>query len=57
MDEVHRFEGNTDPEDESVLYAIRTPDGLHGTLVGAFGTYADEMSVEMSAKLHFRKNV
>jgi len=37
----YRFEGITDPADMSVLYVIETDDGAKGTLVDAYGTYAD----------------
>jgi len=37
----YRFEGNSDPADNSILYAIDTMDGGHGTLVDAYGPYAD----------------
>ncbi len=37
----YRFEGNSDPSDNSILYAIDTSDGRRGTLVDAFGPYAD----------------
>jgi hypothetical protein len=37
----YRFEGDSDPADNSILYAIETRDGLRGTLVDAFGPYAD----------------
>lgn len=36
----YRFEGESDPADMSILYAIETNDGLKGTLVDAFGTYS-----------------
>jgi len=36
-----RFEGNSDPADNSILYAIETSDGGRGTLVDAYGPYAD----------------
>lgn len=35
-----RFEGASDPDDTSILYAIETNDGLKGTLVDAYGAYA-----------------
>jgi len=56
VDEVYRFEGMTDPDDEAVLYAIRTSDGLHGTLVSAYGAYTDELTEEMAAKLHMPRS-
>lgn len=45
-DQVHvvdffRFEGVSDPEDNSIMYVIETNDGRKGTLADAFGAYAD----------------
>jgi hypothetical protein len=37
-----RFEGVSDPADNSILYVIETTDGTKGTLIDAYGTYADE---------------
>jgi len=36
-----RFEGASDPADNSILYVIETNDGVKGTLVDAYGPYAD----------------
>lgn len=36
-----RFEGQSDPNDNTILYVIETTDGLKGTLVDAYGPYAD----------------
>ena len=49
--EVHRFEGNTDPADEAVVYAIESKHGEKGILVDGFGVSADELSGEMIEKL------
>ena len=38
----YRFEGASDPADNTILYAIETDDGVKGTLVDAYGSYADE---------------
>lgn len=38
----YRFEGNSNPDDMSILYAIETIDGRRGVLIDAYGTYADE---------------
>lgn len=53
--ETYRFEGESDPGDESVLYAIASKDGMNGILVNAFGPYADTMSDALIAKLRFHK--
>ena len=37
----YRFEGASDPADNTILYAIETDDGIKGTLVDAYGSYAD----------------
>jgi hypothetical protein len=39
--EHHRFEGASDPDDLSVLYAIEANDGTRGTVADAFGPYAN----------------
>ncbi|WP_259017082.1 phosphoribosylpyrophosphate synthetase [Emticicia fluvialis] len=52
IDEVHRFEGETDLEDELVVYAISSPStGLKGVLVNAYGVYAEGISAELVEKL------
>ena len=39
--DFYRFEGESDPGDNSILYAIETSDGVKGTITDAFGPYAD----------------
>lgn len=36
-----RFEGYSDPEDNSILYLMETTDGTKGTLVDSYGSEAD----------------
>ncbi len=56
IDEIHRFEGMTDPGDSNILYAISSLKyGLKGLLVSAYGVYADTYSTEMMAKLELRR--
>jgi len=52
--EVHRYEGNSDPDDEEVVYAIESKHGQKGILVDAFGLYAEEVSTELLEKLKVR---
>jgi hypothetical protein len=39
--EYHRFEGVSDPDDTSIVYGIESQGGARGTLVDAYGAYAD----------------
>lgn len=39
--EHHRFEGSSDPDDLSVCYALEAQDGSRGSLVDAYGVYAN----------------
>jgi hypothetical protein len=51
IEEVFRFEGMTNPSDQSILYGIQSKDGLRGVLVNAYGPDADPMSQSMVSKL------
>ncbi|MGI4734029.1 MAG: hypothetical protein ACRYG7_02500 [Janthinobacterium lividum] len=37
-----RFEGESNPDDMAILYAIETTDGAKGTISSAYGVYADQ---------------
>lgn len=37
----YRFEGESDPSDNAILYAIETNTGEKGTLTDAYGVYSD----------------
>jgi hypothetical protein len=41
-----RFEGQSDPNDNTIMYVIETDDGLKGTMVDAYGAYADKQVAE-----------
>ena len=48
--EDYRFEGESNPDDLSILYAIETQDGTKGTVVHAYGPDAnDEISEFMKS--------
>jgi pterin-4a-carbinolamine dehydratase len=56
IDEVYRFEGNTDPGDENILFAISSYKyDVKGLLVNAFGVYADSFSSSLMMKLNQHK--
>ena len=51
VDEFYRFEGMSSTDDNSVLYAIHSIKGIKGTLVDAYGMYAENISDAMRIKL------
>ena len=49
--EVYRYEGDSDPADEAVVYAIESKNGLKGVLVNGYGISAETLSLDMAKKL------
>ncbi len=50
----YRFEGMTDPGDNTILYLIETNDGRKGLLVDVYGAEQGDISPEMIKKLTIR---
>ena len=52
IDEFHRFKGDTNPEDESIVYAISSAThGVKGLLVSAYGPDASDLTQELVRRL------
>ncbi|HMS64623.1 MAG TPA: hypothetical protein PKD83_05140 [Ignavibacteria bacterium] len=51
IEKVYRFEGNSNPDDMAVMYAINAGSGTKGVIIDAYGTYENENLTE------FLKNV
>ena len=51
IDKFFRFEGASNPDDSAIIYAISSKDGSKGTLIDAYGVYADSLTTEMIEKL------
>lgn len=51
----YRFEGISDPDDMSILYAIETCDGSKGTLTDAYGRYSDEETGDFMKQVEVAK--
>lgn len=55
IDRFYRFEGDSDPADQAILYAISSKKSdLKGLLVNAYGIYADSLTERMLRKLNVR---
>ena len=52
IDAVFRFEGESNPDDESILYAISSPKfNVKGVLVNGYGISSDDASAALVQKL------
>ena len=52
IDEIHRFEGMTDPGDEMIVYAISSAKHkMKGVVVNAFGPYSDPVVAKIVERL------
>ena len=56
VDKFFRFEGESNPSDSAILYAISSDKHqLKGVMVNAYGIYSDPLTDEMLQKLDIRK--
>jgi quercetin dioxygenase-like cupin family protein len=56
IDKTYRFEGSSDPEYQSILYAISsTKHELKGTLVNGYGISSDDAAAKLVEKLEINK--
>ncbi len=54
--EIYRFEGESDPSDEAVVYAIESVSGnMKGVFVNGYGVYSDNISDKMLKKLSMHR--
>jgi hypothetical protein len=53
--EFYRFEGESDPADEAVVYAIESKGGKKGLVVTGFGITAEGLGEEMIEKLRLKR--
>lgn len=54
--EYRRFEGVSDPDDMSIVYAIEAEGGMRGTLVDAYGAYSDPAVGAFLSNVPMRSN-
>jgi hypothetical protein len=52
--DIYRYEGDSDPGDEAVVYALESKSGKKGILVTGMGMYSDGDSLKLLQKLHHR---
>lgn len=54
VDEFYRFEGESSTDDNAIVFAIRSGNGIKGVLVDAYGVYAESLNEAMIRKLAIR---
>lgn len=52
--EVFRYEGDSDPADEAVVYAIESKNGYKGILVTGYGVSSDTVTTRILSKLSMK---
>ena len=53
IDEIHRFDGMSDPGDDMIVYAISSDKyNIKGLVVNAYGMYSDTTASKIVDKLH-----
>ena len=53
VDEVYRFEEDSNPDSNAVVYAISSSAGIKGTIVDGLGASSSNTSFEMATKLQY----
>lgn len=51
IDEVYRFEGDSNIDDSCVLYAISSYSGMKGVLIDSYGVYAEYLTFEIARRI------
>ncbi|WP_340114255.1 hypothetical protein [Maribellus mangrovi] len=51
LHEFHRFEGNTNPADMSIVFAVQTSSGEKGIVVDSYGVYGSEVTSKFMNKV------
>jgi hypothetical protein len=49
--EFHRFDGMTNPSDDSILYAVNTSSGEKGIVVDSYGSNGSELTSKFMNKV------
>ncbi len=53
--DVYRYEGDSDPSDEAIVYAIESKTGVKGILVNGYGVSSDSLTASLIEKIRIRK--
>lgn len=52
--DVYRYEGDSDPSDEAIVYAIESKSGIRGILINGYGVSSDSRIANIVQKIKIR---
>lgn len=55
IEKIYRFEGDSNPDDMSVLFGISASDGTKGIIIDAYGIYENTEVSEFMKKIKITK--
>ncbi len=55
IENTQRYEGDADPSDNSIIYAITAKDGDRGILIDSYGTYSEPEVAKIIASIPVRE--
>lgn len=53
--EIYRYEGETDPSDEAIVYALEAKNGMKGLLVNGYGISSDYNAEKLIKQINIRE--
>lgn len=55
IEKTERYEGDSNPSDSAIIYAITAKDGTKGVLVDSYGAYADPKLAKIIGDIPLRE--
>ena len=55
IEKTERYEGDSNPSDNAIIYALTAKDGTKGLLIDSYGTYSDPKLAKVIAEIPKRE--
>ncbi len=55
IEKTERYEGDSNPSDNAIIYALTAKDGTKGVLIDSYGTYSDPELAKIIAEIPQRE--
>lgn len=55
IEKTYRYEGDSNPDDNAIVYAITAKDGTQGVLVDSYGVYSDAKLAQVIKEIPVRE--